>query len=242
MSTATPWFGGRPAESATRAQPPSATTRRTRRPWRSVASAAVAGLIVTGLGPLAQPANAAVTIGSNISVFPDRDMVVAVGYQEGEQLLIEVLRNGVVIGTAQGPAVETPEGVGLEVNHGPLGTPLPGDCWVNFTPDIVGGDVIRVTPGGSEGASSDTMTVQDVAFSGPPVLEADGSVSVSGTATPGTDFAVEFRRDKPDPRFRRGPFVPVFETGTNNWKATFRPTATSTEGLTAEQQRQIALT
>ena len=35
----------------------------------------------------------------------------------------QVLRNDVVIGTTQGPAVETPEGVGLEVNHGPLGSP-----------------------------------------------------------------------------------------------------------------------
>ncbi|GEO33460.1 DNRLRE domain-containing protein [Cellulomonas aerilata] len=193
---------------------------------------------VTGLGTAA---HAAVTIGSNISVFPNRDMVVAVGYEPGEQLLVEVLRGGAVIGTTQGPAVETPEGVGLEVNHGPLGAPLPGDCWTGFTPDIIGGDVIRVTAVGRPDAPADTMTVQDVAFSGAPVLEADGSVSVSGTATPGTDFAVEFRRDKPDPRFRRGPFNPVFEPGTNSWKATFRPTATSAEGLSAEQQRLIAL-
>ncbi len=198
---------------------------------------ALGTLPVIGLGT----AQAAVTVGSNISVFPDRDMVVAVGYEDGEQLLVEALRNGVVIGTTQGPAVETPEGIGLEVNHGPLGAPLAGDCWTNFTPDIVGGDVIRVTAVGRPGAPADTMTVQDVAFSGAPVENADGSVSVNGTATPGTDFAVEFRRDKPDPRFRRGPFVPVFEAGTNNWTATFRPTATSAEGLSAAQQRAIAL-
>lgn len=213
---------------------------------RSFASLTAMSLLAAGVSlpilTLAQPAGAAVTVGSNISVFPDRDMVVATGYEVGEQLLVEVVRDGVVIGTTQGPAVETAEGAGLEVNHGPLGAPQPGDCWNGFTPDIIGGDVIRVTPVDRPDAVADTMTVQDVAFTGDPVLEADGSVSVSGTATPGTDFAVEFRRDKPAPRFRRGPFVPAFEAGTNKWKATFRPsTTTSPEGLTTTQQRDIAL-
>ena len=218
---------------------------RPRRSFRGVASLTASSLLAAGLAlpmlTLAQPADAAVTIASNISVFPNRDMVVAVGYEPGEQLLVEVLRDGVVIGTTQGPAVATPEGSGLEVNHGPAGAPKPGDCWTNFTPDIIGGDVIRVTPLDRPNAVPDTMIVGDQDFVGAPVENADGSVSVSGTGSPTAGFSVELRRDKPAPRFRRDGLVPVFEAGTNNWKATFRPTTTSVEGLTADQQRQIAL-
>lgn len=202
---------------------------------------ALSPLVATaGLTGVSSPASAEVTVGSNITVFPNRDMVVAVGYNAGEELTVEVLRNGVVIGIAKGPAVETPEGTGLEVNHGPLGTPQPGDCWNNTTPDIIGGDVIRVTPADNRGV--DTMTVADLDFTGAPRLADDGSVVVDGTAARTTTFAVEFRRDKPDPRFRRGPFAPVRAAApSENWSAAFRPTATSAEGLNAEQQRQIAL-
>jgi len=206
---------------------------------------ALSPLVATaGLTGIASPASAGVTIGSNISVFPDRDMVVAVGYQEGEELTIQVLRDGVVIGQTVGPAAATPEGVGLEVNHGPVGAPLPGDCWTNYTPDIVGGDVIRV----STARGVDTMTVADVEFVGGTYLGVDGTgattnevkVDITGTAAAGA--AVEFRRDKPTPRFRRGPLPPRLNTATGLYTATFTPsTATSEEGLTTEQQRDIAL-
>ncbi len=206
-------------------------------------------IAVVPLGPLvtATSAGAAVTVGTNITAFPDRDMIVAVGYEPGEALTVEVERAGVVIGRTAGPAVETPEGVGLETNHGPLNTAQPGDCWQGVTPDIIGGDLIRVTtPRGV-----DTMTVAGVGFTAEPQLGAGGEVFVEGTASapdgsrlPASDVAVELRRDKPDPRFRRGPFVPVYQGDTgNSWRATFTPsTTTSPEGLTPEQQRSIALT
>src|SRR3712207_5179797 len=100
-------------------------------------------------------------------------MVVATGYELGEELTVEVVRGGVVIGSTTGPAVDTPEGIGLEVNHGPLGAPQPGDCWQNYTPDMIGGDVIRVTsPRGV-----DTMTVADIVITKSPYLDASNNVA-----------------------------------------------------------------
>jgi Chitobiase/beta-hexosaminidase C-terminal domain len=199
------------------------------------------GALLASLFAVAGSARAAVTVGSNITAFPNRDMAVVVGYEPDEELTVDVLRNGVVIGTTKGPAVETPEGIGLEVNHGPLGAPAPGDCWENYTPDIIGGDVIRVTTA----RGVDTMTVAGVDMTGDPVLvEGTDSVAVKGTASglPLTDIAVEFRRDKPQPRFRRGPFLPVATATAGEWEATFRPsTTTSPEGLSTAQQRDIAL-
>ncbi|HET9871527.1 MAG TPA: Ig-like domain-containing protein [Propionibacteriaceae bacterium] len=209
------------------------------RPFRAVASATTGTLVAASVAlpilTLAQPATAAVTVGSNITTFPNRDMVGVSGYNLGEQLTIEVLRNGVIVGTTSGPAVDTPDGPGLEVNHGPAGAVQPGDCWTGVTPDIVGGDLIRVTTG----RGVDTATVADVDFSGGPALDANNNVVVQGTGT--TDAAVEFRRDKPEPRFRRGP-LPVVSTGVGTWKATYVvPAGTSAEGLTADEQRDIAV-
>src|SRR3712207_8598616 len=50
------------------------------------------------------------------------------------------------------PAVDGDEGPGLEVNHGiDAGSPGPGDCWEGVTPNIVGGDEVRViTPRGTD--------------------------------------------------------------------------------------------
>ncbi len=71
-----------------------------------------------------------------------------------------------VIGTASGQvfAEDTPRGSrwALEVNHGPEGAPVAGDCWVGHTPDIRPGDRVRVTgPSGT-----DTVIVDDLALPG----------------------------------------------------------------------------
>lgn len=178
------------------------------------------------------PAHAAVTVGGNISVFPNRDMVVVSGYDLGEELKVDVLRNDVIIGTTTGEAWDTPDGAGLEINHGVEGDPAPGDCWTGVTPDIVGGDVIRVTTPRGE----DSSTVVDVDFTGAPYVDDIGDVVVEGTAPEGADFAVEFRRDKPV-RFRAGPLVPEFTSATT-WRASYTPTAS--QGFTAEEQRDLA--
>lgn len=71
-----------------------------------------------------------------VVVFPERDFVVTEGGPGNLALDFAIIRNGVTIGTATG----TTDADGLlEVNH-------PGGvCWQGVTPDIMPGDVLRVT-------------------------------------------------------------------------------------------------
>jgi hypothetical protein len=207
------------------ARGPDAMVRKSSRSvaMRSLAAGSlVTAALVAPVSLSAQPASAAVTVGSNITVFPNRDMVSAVGYQVGEQLTVEVVRNGLVVGTTSGPAATFgqpgKEEVGLEVNHGPAGAPQPGDCWTGGTPDIVSGDVVRVT----SARGVDSTTVNGVNFTGVRPTQVGNSVVVSGTVTAGSALTVELRRDKPAPRVRRD-LVPVVN-GTQ-WTATFVPAA-----------------
>ncbi|HEX2176541.1 MAG TPA: fibronectin type III domain-containing protein [Nocardioidaceae bacterium] len=138
-----------------------------------------------------------VTDGHNITVFHNINMVTTAGWTPGETLTVNVLRNGVPIGTASGPAVDPlGEGAGLEVNHGVEGTPQPGDCFEGTTPDIRPGDVVQV----SNGTVTDEVTVDDIRFDGPPAADgADVVVPVFAMRYDGTPFtpaeldAPEFR-------------------------------------------------
>jgi hypothetical protein len=117
--------------------------------------------------------------GSNITVFHNIDFVAVFGYGPiGRQVTVRVLRNGVVIGSASGPAIDAEGSPGLEVNHGPEGAPRPGDCWDGHTPDIRPGDVIRVT----DSRGTDQVTVDNIAFTGAPSEEAGGDIVVPFTA------------------------------------------------------------
>src|SRR3712207_5678702 len=110
-------------------------TRAATRPRRAFATLTAMSLLAAGVSlpilTLAAPAKAAVSGGSNISAFPYRRMACAVGYEVGEHPPVEWVRKATVIVTSQRPAIETPKGVGLELNPGPEGTPAPGDCWPN---------------------------------------------------------------------------------------------------------------
>lgn len=160
---------------------------RTRR--RALAAALAPALTAAGLVGASAPADATVTVGA-ISVFPDRDMVTVSGYNLDEVLTVEVLRNDVVVGQATGPAVDLDVKTaavkpGLEVNHGPAGTAQAGDCWEGTTPNIVAGDLIRVTS--ASRAFVDTMTVADVQLVGAPVLDLAGQTvtqRISSSLTP----------------------------------------------------------
>ena len=109
-------------------QPPSSRRRR----WCAlVAGAALAVGTPALLG--VSPASASLTgpgVGpnKNITVFHNLDFVGVFGYGTfGSTVRVEVIRDGALIGVAAGPAVSTPEGLGLEVNHGlETGTPGPG--------------------------------------------------------------------------------------------------------------------
>lgn len=112
--------------------------------WRRGTSAAVlltAGMMVAS-GLAALPASAAVpAFPDNIVVFPDRDFLGLEGYagQAGKTALIEVQRDGAVVGSTSGPIINGDPA--LEVNH-------PGGvCWGNetslqVTPDIKPGDTV----------------------------------------------------------------------------------------------------
>jgi hypothetical protein len=143
----------------------------------AVALVAATGLAVSALA--AMPASATlsgpgVADGRNITVFHNIDFIAAFGWTLGEELTVTVERNGVTIGTSTGPAVDTPEGPGLEVNHGPEGAPVAGDCWVGHTPDIRPGDVVRV----SNGTETDQVTVDNLAFTGRPSELGNGDIVV----------------------------------------------------------------
>lgn len=103
---------------------------------RKATVAAAAAIVVT------TPAMAAAVIVSppaaplEVVVFPERDFVVTEGGPGNLALDFAIVRNGVTISTARG----TTDATGLlEVNH-------PGGvCWQGVTPNIMPGDVLRVT-------------------------------------------------------------------------------------------------
>jgi hypothetical protein len=171
---------------------------RTRR-MKATVAVAVAAVVPMALSSTpAQGTVVDVADGHNITVFHNIDFVAVFGYSAGELLTVEVVRNGTTIGTATGPARgEAPE-IGLEVNHGPEGAPLAGDCWEGGTPNIKPGDHIVVTSAGGV----DEVIVDNIKFTraGPSKLP-NGDVVVpfkafraDGTAfRPGFIDSPEFR-------------------------------------------------
>ena len=162
------------------------------RPSMRRTACATALLAGATLGATTVPASASLTgpgvdTGQNITVFHNLDFVALSGYgPAGTVVTVDVLRNGLQIGTATGPTVDSPEGAILEINHGPEGTPQPGDCWDKKTPDIRPGDQIVVT----EGTDTDEVTVDDIRFIGTPI--ASGSeVRVSGIAQRADGTAIQ---------------------------------------------------
>jgi len=152
---------------------------------KRAAVAAVAALAAGTLGAVnAVPAEglvgpAGVRAGKSITVFHNIDFVAVFGYGPvGRLVTVRVVRNGVTIGSATGRTVSTPEGPGMEVNHGPEGAPVPGDCWEGSTPDIKPGDRIVVV----DGAARDEVLVDDIRFTGDPAEEANGDITVPFTA------------------------------------------------------------
>jgi hypothetical protein len=158
-------------------------------------AATAAAVLAVGLVGSVEPGTAQATVtgggvtdGHSITVFHNIDMVSALGWTPGEEISVRVIRNGVTIGTATGPAVDPAgEGAGLEVNHGPEGTPQAGDCWGGTTPDIQPGDVVQVT----NGTLTDEVTVDDLRFTGQPTVDAatgDVVVPVFARRHDGTPF------------------------------------------------------
>jgi hypothetical protein len=157
-------------------------------------SPALRGAVLAGMAAsaiAAMPASAAqgpqgVRPGHNITVFHNIDMVGVFGHPIGAQTLVEVYRGEHRIASARGAAVSTPEGGALEVNHGPLGAPAPGDCWDGATPDIRPGDRIVVSnPGGPAGV--DEAIVDDISITSRTTVTRDADTGGPVVVIPGVD-------------------------------------------------------
>jgi Chitobiase/beta-hexosaminidase C-terminal domain len=112
---------------------------------------------VLALTGVLTPATAADPVRS-VTVSKDESIVVVADLTPGDEVRVEVTRNGIQIGSALG--IAPPDGV-FELNHkvatvDPV-VPVPGAeendigtavCWTDFTPHILGGDVVRVSSGG----------------------------------------------------------------------------------------------
>jgi hypothetical protein len=145
---------------------------------RSSATAAVLAALAAG------PASAAlgpqgVRLDHNVTVFENIDMVASFGHQGGAPTQVDVFRGEHRIATARGRAVDDGEGGALEVNHGPEGAALPGDCFEGATPDVQPGDRVVVSNPGQAGVDEvivDGITIDSV------TQETPGEVWVQGTA------------------------------------------------------------
>lgn len=90
--------------------------------------------------------SALVTVPNNIICFPERDFCTFENFidRTGQTLLVEVNRNGVIVGSATG--VVSGDIVAFEINH------PGGRCWgdgtnLKVTPDIQAGDLVTVKSG-----------------------------------------------------------------------------------------------
>ncbi|QIN81380.1 hypothetical protein GBA63_01125 [Rubrobacter tropicus] len=231
---------------------------RGRRLKKLVAISATALLVSLPLAAPAQalPTGPGIQPGHNITVFHNLDFIAVFGYQVGEELTVQVFRGDHMIGTATGPAVEADEGLpqngALEVNHGPEGDPQPGDCWENFTPDILPGDRVVVTS--AAGTVTEEVTVDGISMKAPKddTSTADPSdVIVEGRASfaDGTPIPVD-RLDSGElrqasPRFRAAPSAVERIPGTTDgWRAIYRAPYDIVQmpaPLTAQQQKDAIL-
>ena len=210
----------------------SRSTRLSARVQRRVVGRSIAAAIA-GSAVAAVPASAFVLdapeAGQNISVFHNLDFVAVFGYPaDGTPVQVDVMRGAHRIGTVSAPAVVTPDGPGLEINHGPEGTPVPGDCFAGLTPDVRPGDEIVVRSGAD--AHEDRIRVDHLTIDGDPVLRSNGDIAVSGTAAradatrtpiPVTALdSAEFR----DGKFRGVPTRVERTPGTTDgWTAIYEP-------------------
>jgi hypothetical protein len=164
------------------------TARRPRSRRRRLTAAAVAG--AAALGAYAEAAPAAegpqgIRAGRNITVFHNIDMVGAFGHPIGVQTQVDVFRGGHRIASTRGATVDAADdGGALEVNHGPAGAPLPGDCWDVATPDVRPGDRVVVSnPGGPAGV--DEAIVDDIRLVSNRTVTVDAAGQEVPAGTPG---------------------------------------------------------
>jgi len=155
-----------------------------------------AGLITNNIVPFP---HAPIALNS----FLNRDFVSLLGWIPGEALTVQVIRQGVVVGSAFN-VIAHPDGI-AEVNH------PGGQCWEGTTPDLRAGDVLRVTRGDG---SAYEMTEADVrvtqkateTFPGSGIVEMKGWARDLATGGP-------FPRAQLDARLISSTAIPFAITG-----------------------------
>jgi hypothetical protein len=159
---------------------------------RRVAGCAVLAWLLAGAGTASAAVGpAGVRTDNNVTVFHNIDFVAAFGHTAGAAVQVDVVRGPHRVATARGEAITTPEGPGLEVNHGVETAAIPGDCWEGATPDVHPGDLIRVTSDGGV----DEVIVDDISIASVtrrPGADAtpgntDDEIWVEGVARSGVD-------------------------------------------------------
>jgi hypothetical protein len=169
----------------------------------------------------AQPTGEGIRPGRSMLVFHDIDFVAALGYRAGDPMRIELFRGDHRIGATAGPAQDTPDGGGLEVNHGVDGTAAAWDCWLGTTPDLQPYDRIVVT----DPAGRDELLVDDLRLTQGPTLREDGSLTLEGHArladgTPVPIAALHGEARLSEPRVRAETTnverIPVEESGSDD--------------------------
>jgi hypothetical protein len=121
--------------------------------WGSVAM--MGGLSAALTMALVSPPAGAADPAHTVTVSKDESVVVVAGLTAGDAVQVEVRRNGVQIGSADG--VAPPDGI-FQLHHKVETVPETAVCWTGSTPEILGGDVVRVTSGGLE----DEVVVSDI--------------------------------------------------------------------------------
>jgi hypothetical protein len=183
---------------------------------------ATAGLVI--------PADAVVNAGHTVFVLKNDSIVEAEGYVPGENLLVQVKRDGVVVGSVEGRA-SNPGGTFI-INH--------DVCWDRFTPQILPGDVVTVASNG--GATVERVPVTDISVTEGPVL-VGSTFTIRGQVTPRVpvgELQVEARTNDPI-RFRRlAPDTVDGVRGTIAYDGATGGDFTATfTGLSAQQQEAV---
>ena len=197
--------------------------------FKTSALAVLAGAVAAA--GMMLPADAAVRDPHTVFVLKNDSIVEVEGLVAGENTLVQVLRNGVVVGSVNSPA-SNPGGT-LIINH--------DLCWDNFTPQILPGDTVRVTT--AQGV--DTVRVRNISADAGPTSAGAGSFTIRGTITPRVpvgQLQVEARGDTPGGvRFRPlAPDVSDGVTGTIAYDAATGGAFTATfTGLSPDQDAAI---
>jgi hypothetical protein len=165
-------------------------------------AALIVGLALVVLVPAAS-AEDVVRPGRTIEAFIGTDLVDLQSYPANRSVTIDVVRNGVVVGSVAGTT--DAEGF-VEFNHVGGGQFPQGDCFKPpVSPDIVAGDVVRVRTAGDPAGVFDSAVVRDLSidFGSIATSTAANTITVSGRVVstpsgpivPGTDV-LELRLNK----------------------------------------------